>query len=537
MLFESKGEEAFMKKWFVLSMFIVLAIALTVNSTVLFGASNVVSQNGQLKISGGKLCNASGTPIQLKGMSSMGLQWYPFSTATVTNLVNDWKITVVRAAMYTAENGYITDPTTMKNRVKTIVDAAISNGIYVIIDWHILTDGNPNTYKDQAKAFFDEMSKTYGSYPNVLYEICNEPNGADWATIKSYAEYVIPTIRANDPDNIIICGTDTWSQGVVAASNNPLSYTNIMYTLHFYAGTHAQWLRDNANTALSKGIAIFVTEWGTSDASGSGGVFFTEAQNWIDWMGTNKISWCNWSLCPKNESSAALLAGTSMDGPWSDSVLSESGKWVKAKLTSGSSSTPTPVQATPTPARTATPVRTATPRAVATPTPIRTATPRVAATPTPVPQNGGIKVQMFNSTRSDSTNTISVSFRILNTGTSAITLPAIKARYYYTIDTAKTQTFVCDYSTVGASIVTCTFVTMATPKTGADTYGEIGFASTAGNLAAGASVDVQGRIYKSDWSNYTQSNDYSYNSTATSFVDWTKATGYISGALKWGTEP
>lgn len=353
-----------MKRWLLLSFLIVIAIALIINSTVLFSASNVVSQNGQLKIVGGKLCNSSGTPIQLKGMSSMGLQWYPFTSSTVTNLVNDWKITVVRAAMYTAEDGYISNPTTMKNRVKTIVDAAIANGIYVIIDWHILSDGNPNTYKDQARSFFDEMSRTYGTYPNVLYEICNEPNGVDWATIKSYADYVIPTIRANDPDNIIICGTDTWSQGVVAAANNPLSYSNIMYALHFYAGTHTQWLRDNANNALSKGIAIFVTEWGTSDASGSGGVYLNEAQNWINWMNTNKISWCNWSLCPKAESSAALLPGTSMNGPWADSVLSESGKWVKSKLTEGATNpTPTPVRVTPTP------VRTATPPVVATPTP------------------------------------------------------------------------------------------------------------------------------------------------------------------------
>ncbi len=398
-----------MKKWLSFIMLIVISIALIANSTILFGASNVVSQNGQLKISGGKLCNSNGTPIQLKGMSSMGLQWYPFTYNTVTNLVNDWKITVVRAAMYTAEKGYITDPTTMKNRVKTIVDAAISNGIYVIIDWHILSDGNPNTYKEQAKTFFDEMSRTYGSYPNVLYEICNEPNGVDWATIKSYADYVIPTIRANDPDNIIICGTDNWSQGVVAASNNPLSYSNIMYALHFYAGTHTQWLRDNANSALSKGIAIFATEWGTSDASGSGGVYLTEAQNWINWMAANQISWCNWSLCSKSESSAALVSGASMDGPWADSSLTESGKWVKSKLLeSTTTTTPTPVVATPTPVRTATPVAVTPTPANVTPTPVRTATP-VVATPTPV--SGGNYVVTYSMNDWGSGATVSVTIK------------------------------------------------------------------------------------------------------------------------------
>jgi endoglucanase len=517
-----------MKRWLTLVLIIVVTLTLVISSSSIFGVSNVVTQNGQLKVVSGKLCNSGGTPIQLKGMSSMGLQWYPFTASTVTNLVNDWKITVVRAAMYTAEGGYLTDSTTMKNRVKTIVDAAISNGIYVIIDWHILTDNNPNTYKDQSRAFFDEMSKTYGSYPNVLYEICNEPNGVDWATIKSYAEYVIPAIRANDPDNIIICGTDTWSQGVLNAANNPLSYTNVMYTLHFYAGTHGASLRSSADSALAKGIGIFVTEWGTSDASGSGGIFLTQAQEWVTWMNNNKLSWCNWSLCPKTETSAALLPGTGMDGPWADSVISESGKWVKSQLTSGAVPTPTPI-------KTATPGKTPTPVSVKTPTPVNTPTP-AGITPTPG-ANGGIKIQMYNGVTSATVNTLNPQFKIVNTGTSALSLSTVKIRYYYTIDGEKAQSFFVDYSTLGSSNVTGTFVKMATAKTGADYYLEIGFSSGAGSLAAGAGASIQCRFAKNDWTNYTQTNDYSFNSSDTTFTDWTKATGYISGTLKWGTEP
>ncbi|MCL6590515.1 MAG: cellulase family glycosylhydrolase [Firmicutes bacterium] len=378
-----------MKRWFLIMVLITLTLAVIANGTLTYSASAVVSQNGQLKVAGNKLCNASGQPVQLKGMSSMGLQYYPWTANTVKNLVDTWKVTIVRAAMYTAEKGYITDPATMKSRVKTIVDAAIANGIYVIIDWHILSDGNPNTYRDQSRAFFDEMSRTYGSYPNVIYEICNEPNGVDWNTIKTYADYVIPTIRANDPDNIIVCGTPTWSQDVDVAANSPLSYNNVMYALHFYSGTHTQWLRDKGNTAMSKGIALFVTEWGTSDATGgsNGQIYLAEAQNWINWMNANTISWCNWSLCPKAESSAALVPGASMDGPWSDSQLTESGKWVKSKILEGADNTPTPTirVVTPTPTiRVVTPTPT---RRAATPTPTRrgaTPTPtRRAATPTP----------------------------------------------------------------------------------------------------------------------------------------------------------
>jgi hypothetical protein len=200
--------------------------------------------------------------------------------------------------------------------------------------------------------------------------------------------------------------------------------------------------------------------------------------------------------------------------------------------------------ATPRVVVTPTPVRTATPRVVVTPTPVRTATPRVVvtptpppATPTPPPTTGSIKIQFYNQSTADSTNQLYLNIKVVNTGSSAITLSNVKIRYYYTIDGSQTQNFYCDYSPVGSSNVQGTFVTMSTPKTGADTYVEVSFTSGAGNLAAGGNTTVQARVAKSNWTNYTQSNDYSFNSTATTFVDWTKVTGYVSGSLQWGTEP
>ena len=206
----------------------------------------------KLQVSGGRLCDMSGNPVQLKGMSSHGLQWYPWSASTVQNLKSGFKCSVVRAAMYTKDGGYIDNPN-IKNQVLTIVDAAISQGIYVIIDWHILSDNNPNTYRDQAVTFFRDMATRYGNSNNVLYEICNEPNGSTtWANIKTYADYVIPQIRSIDPDNIIIVGTPTWSRDVDIAADSPLSYSNVMYTLHFYSGSHGQSYRDKANYAFQK---------------------------------------------------------------------------------------------------------------------------------------------------------------------------------------------------------------------------------------------------------------------------------------------
>jgi endo-1,4-beta-xylanase len=213
-------------------------------------------------------------------------------------------------------------------------------------------------------------------------------------------------------------------------------------------------------------------------------------------------------------------------------------QWLRTYLSSGPTATPTPVRtATPTPARTPTPVRTATPRTgTPTPTPVRTVTP-LPGTPTPPPGTGSIKVQFYNQSKTDPSNQLYLNIQLVNTGSSAVALSNVKIRYWYTADGTQAQSFWCDYSPVGSSNVTGTFVKLGTAKTGADTYVEIGFSSGAGNLNAGASTQVQSRCAKSDWSNYTQSNDYSFNSSASGYVDWTKVTGYVSGSLQWGVEP
>lgn len=298
--------------------------------------NSVVSKNGQLRVSGNQLVNQAGEAIQLKGMSSHGLQWFgQFSNYDSMKWLRDnWGMTVFRAAMYTQDGGYINDPS-QKNKVKQAVQNAIDLGIYVIIDWHVLGEQDPNVYKQQAKGFFSEMASLYKDYPNVIYEICNEPNGSatTWNDkIKPYAEEVIPVIRSIAPGSIIIVGTGTWSQDVHDAANNPLYYSNIMYTTHFYAGTHGQWLRDRIDYARSKGIAVFITEWGTSDASGDGGPFLAESKVWTDFMQDRKISWANWSLCDKSEVSAALMPGASPYGGWSDAQLTASGKFVKDQM-------------------------------------------------------------------------------------------------------------------------------------------------------------------------------------------------------------
>lgn len=292
--------------------------------------NNLVSYNGSLKIKDNFLVNKYDEKIQLKGMSTHGIQWYGkyANYEMMKKLRDEWNCNLFRVAMYTEENGYIYD-NSLKNKVIEIVDNAIKLDMYVIIDWHILKDGDPLIHKEESKLFFKEMSEKYKNVPNVIYEICNEPNGnVSWENnVKPYAEEVISVIRKNSKDSIIIVGTPTWSQDVDKAKENPINDKNVMYALHFYAGTHTDWLRERVKGVIDS-IPIFVSEWGVSDASGNNGVYLEESKKWIDFMDENNISWANWSLADKNESSALLLPGTG-ETNLDDSNLSESGKFIK----------------------------------------------------------------------------------------------------------------------------------------------------------------------------------------------------------------
>lgn len=299
-----------------------------------YPSGSPVAINGKLKIVGNKLSNECGNPVQLRGMSSHGVQWFGdcYSTSSLDALVNDWKIDIFRIAMYVQEGGYVNNPSHWKSWIDNMVNECAKRGVYCMIDWHVLTPGDPMANINEAREFWTYMSTKHSGKKHVLYEICNEPNGVDWNRVKQYADDIIPRIRANDPSTVVIVGTPTWSQDVDIAANNPLQYSNIMYALHFYSGTHSDWLRNKGNSALSKGLALFVTEFGTSSASGDGGPYLAEADKWMNWMASNSISWCNWSFADKAEVSAALTSGACGGGNWNST--STSGSWVKQKLAS-----------------------------------------------------------------------------------------------------------------------------------------------------------------------------------------------------------
>jgi aryl-phospho-beta-D-glucosidase BglC (GH1 family) len=294
--------------------------------------ATAVATHGALAVRGNQIVNSKGEPVSLAGPSLFwsntgwgGERFY--NAAVVSHVQKHWNASLIRAAMgVEAPGGYINDRVGNMARVTAVVDAAIAQGMYVIIDWH---SHRAELQPEAAIDFFGTMARKYGHAPNVIYEIYNEPlEGTDWsATVKPYSERIVAAIREIDPDNLIVVGTQRWSQDVDKAAADPLpGVRNVAYSLHFYAGSHGEALRAKAQAALDKGLALMVTEWGAVNANGDGDVATEETTRWMKFLRAHQLSHCNWALNDKRESASALLPGTSPDGRWSDSALTPSGR-------------------------------------------------------------------------------------------------------------------------------------------------------------------------------------------------------------------
>ena len=303
-----------------------------------------VSQYGQLmtgKNSQGKgqiygSCEGvkDGAEVQVRGMSlywSLMPQAVEYSSEEgVSTMVRDMNIQIVRAAMATGNEdwsngykGYGSDPTTQMNLMKTVVEAAIKNDIYVIIDWH---SHNANEQTNSAKDFFSKMAQEYGKYDNVIFELFNEPTDVSWNTIKTYADQVVSAIREHS-DNLILVGTPRWDQNPHAPIGNEVNdpKKNTAYTLHYYANSHCwsgsydwsdpTWGGDCEGTkgekAMNAGLSVFVSEWGTANSDGNGNPDQSRNQSWQDYMNKHKLSWANWSASYISEGTAAFQNGSS----------------------------------------------------------------------------------------------------------------------------------------------------------------------------------------------------------------------------------
>ncbi|MCI8669785.1 MAG: glycoside hydrolase family 5 protein [Lachnospiraceae bacterium] len=291
--------------------------------------------HGRLSVTGTRLTDQYGAAYTLRGISTHGLSWFPdyVNYDMFKQMRDEWNVNVVRLAMYTAEyNGYCTGDMNNRENLKKLIDDGVKYagqlGLYVIIDWHILSDGNPNMYKNESMEFFREISAKYAGYGNVIYEICNEPNGGTgWGEIKSYAQDVINIIRSNDSRGIIIVGTPTWSQDVDIAADDRINGENIMYAMHFYADTHRDYIRDKLVSAVNKGLPVIVSEFGICDASGNGGINYDEASKWMSLLNQYSVSYVLWNLSNKSETSAMIQSWCGKQAGITYDELSDAGKW------------------------------------------------------------------------------------------------------------------------------------------------------------------------------------------------------------------
>jgi len=336
-----------------------------------FAGEGPVSYYGKLKVSGNKLVGSKtgSTSVQVRGVSfgwtTTGWESARFyTTGAAEHMIKDWKAEVVRAAYGATSSPFASNQTAKPNRdrVETIVEAAIANDTYVIIDWH---SHNAHNEVDNSKDFFDYMAEKYGSNDHVIFEIYNEPLCSDgssscaasarttWAEVKTYAEQIIPVIRKHS-SNLILVGTPQWSQRIDQVIGNTLNDDNVGYVFHFYSASHSVGsFGGYVNKVIDANLLVFVTEYGTTDSGGgqsSDNKYDThnaaKTDEWHSLMDEKKISSAAWEVNDKYAGSAFFgIEGAAkkfdLNGSWTDeSKMTDAGKYIFKKLNDYAKSAP-----------------------------------------------------------------------------------------------------------------------------------------------------------------------------------------------------
>ena len=340
-----------------------------------------------------------GKPFQMRGASTHGVQWFPeyINKGAMQTLRDEWGVNLLRMACYVTQyNGYTKGGQSLiDSKIVEGVQAAKELGMYVIVDWHIHEE-NPHTTKTVAEQFFKKYATLYKDYDNVIFEICNEPTGVQWYTggndLYSYCKDIAGIIRDCGSKALIVCGTNNWSQDVEDVAQKPLKddgFEDIMYTFHFYSGTHYEDKRQKVRTAVAAGTPIFVTEFGICDASGNGGYDTANADEWIEFLDSMNISYACWSFCNKGESASYLKTSCNKTtGGFEESDLTTTGIWLVNTYRAhqdAEEGTDTETTASPSPSEAPTAKPTVKPTAVPTKAPIAKPTVKPTVKPTAVP--------------------------------------------------------------------------------------------------------------------------------------------------------
>lgn len=323
----------------------VLALVVAILYGVVFGmsacaeageAGNGPSRYGKLSVQGTRLCAEDGTPVVLRGLSSHGLTWYPeYTNYAAMCTLRGYGANVFRIAVYPAQNdGYLEEPELNEKLLYAAIENALAADLYVIVDWHVLQDKNPQKHKDKAKHFFEDVAKRYGEEPGVIYEICNEPNsGTTYRDIRAYANEVIPVIRKHAPDSVILVGTPKYCTTLEDAIEKPLSHENVMYTYHYYSDiSDCRYAQSQISKAVENGLPVFVSEWGYAAESQTHDKDREALNAFIDFLEENGISWVNWALSNKKESHSFIDPESDLVSGWTADQLSPSGRYVVDRL-------------------------------------------------------------------------------------------------------------------------------------------------------------------------------------------------------------
>lgn len=310
----------------------------------------------QLHIEGNKILNNNGNIVKLNGPVTSGFalatnnwydsNWYTWYNNDSLQTIKSWGCNAFRVAM-TVD--------TFKKNINCLdtyyhfVDLSISNGLYTIIEWGYTN--NPNKEIESAKIFFETLSYKYANNPYIIYEICNEPFNASWAEIKSYAETIIPIIRKNSPNAIVLVGTpyqtSKESDSPLSVLSSPLTYNNLAYVFHNYAGQNLTYKEfSTIDSFLNANLAVVYSEIGTTLANGTDGHYEVPSQTLLNFADSRNLSWFFFNMSDitfNSNKSIAYDSSLVKPGMWnnnlSDDILSDSGRFIKKYLTSNAKNT------------------------------------------------------------------------------------------------------------------------------------------------------------------------------------------------------